>query len=483
MSMNNVTFLVPVFNLEGDRLNNFKYVVSKLRETHKPILVIEQLPMDTESSIISDFCRALGVRHHKVEIDSEDIHKSFLINEGTRQINTEYVWMNDADCIMNFDAVLNTKFSSDFIQPYKIAKRLTKRETITILSNNNVDVEFKSDNDQSDSNYISMPSALSFIYKKHSFFEIGGMDERFIGWGYEDNEFSTRLLSIVPNVSFEIFTFYAIHLWHKSANSSDKSIFNKLIFENSFTNDNIEHSRNKNKSLLTQKSCNILTLFRGDFGYLNNIDTYLSTESELLPNTKITWILNTENDAFINEAKIRSHKYNDIRLIINSKNPSPELTNNYWDHRHEYVTDIYRRVVPTISDDFIFTLEDDMIPPNKTLVKLFYKMIEDPEKTGAVAAIYDTRIDDGLSCCITKGCNFRLPTNFIKNNGFLEGNRTGGGATLWNNNILKSIAPIQFTRIDETTVDGWDWSLSRKILELDCKIFLDTDSVCKHLTK
>lgn len=481
--MNNVTFLVPVFNLQGDRLNNFKYVVSKLRETNKPILVIEQVPMNKEDSIISDFCRALGVRHNKVQIDSEDIHKSFLINEGTRQINTEYVWMNDADCLMDFNVVLNTKFSSDFIQPYKIAKRLTNYETISILSNNKVDVEFKAEADQSDYNYISMPSALSFIYKKSVFFEVGGMNERFVGWGYEDNEFSTRLLSIVPKVSLEILTFYAVHLWHKLDNSPNKSLFNKLIFENLCSYDNRTASINKNKSLLIQKSCNILTLFRGDFGYLNNIDTYLSTEAELLPNTKITWLLNTKNDVFIKEAKIRSGKYNDIRLIINSKNPSPVLTNNYWDHRHEYVTDIYKRIVPTISDDFIFTLEDDIIPPDGTLVKLFYKMIESPEKIGAVAAIYDTRIDDGLSCCITKGCDLRLPTNFIKNNGFVEGNRTGGGATLWNNSILKSIAPIQFTRINETSVDGWDWSLSRKILESDCKIFLDTDSVCKHLTK
>jgi hypothetical protein len=37
------TFLIPIFNLKDERLKNFKFVLSKIKEVTKNILVVEQV--------------------------------------------------------------------------------------------------------------------------------------------------------------------------------------------------------------------------------------------------------------------------------------------------------------------------------------------------------------------------------------------------------------------------------------------------------
>lgn len=61
----------------------------------------------------------------------------------------------------------------------------------------------------------------SIAIKRHSFFEIGGFDEEFVGWGGEDDEFWERAqtLKVWPFGSFPL-----IHLWHPAQTEKYKGI-------------------------------------------------------------------------------------------------------------------------------------------------------------------------------------------------------------------------------------------------------------------
>jgi len=52
-----------------------------------------------------------------------------------------------------------------------------------------------------------------FVIQRELYFDIGGMDERFIGWGGEDDAMSNKLLKLYPNAR-ELDRSMAFHLWH-----------------------------------------------------------------------------------------------------------------------------------------------------------------------------------------------------------------------------------------------------------------------------
>lgn len=481
--LNDLTFLIPVFDLADDRLLNFKYSTKRIRDTGYPVVVAEQLRPDQESNI-SKFCRENGIRHHRIIIDSDYINKSTIINRATKTITTDYVWMNDADCILPFSIILEEKLTGSFIQPYKFIKRLDENTTSRLRSGKSIEVAFTFDLLQKSNyisgvgyEYISLPMAASFIYKRNDFIEMGGMDETYIGWGYEDNDFVTRLFLGDFKNEFSFIETNGIHLWHPIDSERDQREFNKLYYDTKFSEQTRNNSKNIWYSYMLQKTCNVLTLFRGDFGFLNNIDMFLSEEVVRFP-VSLTWIVNTQDEEFITEVYNRSKKYNDVRIIVNRE--TLKLTDRYYDHRHEYITNIYSNVFPTINSNYICTFEDDMIPPSGSFVKLFNKVAENPE-IGAAAAIYNSKDLSHLACCTFLNTSSRLPTELVKNNGWLEGIRTGGGFTIWNNDAIKKILPIRFKRVSEDSVVGWDWFCSEQLILSGFKILLDTDSVCEHL--
>lgn len=478
--MNDVTFLIPVFNLKENRLLNFKYVLKKIRDCKMATVVVEQLWDNTTKSNISDLCKEMGARYEPVYIKSNEIHKSTLINRGTNIINTEYVWMNDADCVLNFAAILEESFKHDFIQPYRFAKKIDSVTSTKLLAGEEVAIPFFSNKSQLSNkeyiaSYISLPMALSFIYKKEAFLSLGGMCESFKGWGFEDNEFSTRLFK--SNHTFTFIDLNGIHLWHEEAKFSEGSILNKLIWESKHSKDDIECAVEKHSSIIMNKSCNILTLFRGNFEFLQNVDSFL-WDNVPQDNVSITWVINTLNEDFITAAQNKSKKYKDIRLIVNRE--QIKLTNHYFDYRHEYITNIYSNVLNSITTDYICTFEDDMIPPDGSFVKLFNK-IQENKNIGAVAAIYNSKDEPTKACCFVKNANAKVETESLKNNGYIPASRTGGGFTIWKFEAIKKILPITFRRINENYVVGWDWYCSENIEKLGYQLILDTDLVCQHL--
>ena len=219
------TFLVPIFNLEGDRLENFKFVLSKLVETEANVLVVEQVPDKRKKTIPKEVCKKLNIDYLPVKVDDTHIHKSKLINIGTDHIKTEFVWVNDSDCYIKFrEAIELIDFRYNFIQPYKVGKYLEKEDSNRIRNNEKVNVNFRYREYKENPmivpgvlQHAGMYGALSFIYSKVHFLKIGGMDEDYTGWGWEDNDLCMRMF-LYDSLKFNVLNIYSIHLYHPRCN-------------------------------------------------------------------------------------------------------------------------------------------------------------------------------------------------------------------------------------------------------------------------
>ena len=214
MPDNDVTFVVPIFNLQSNRIENLKFILPFLLKTGKKVILAEQVncPKSELKELVekivleqysSNFKHVLYFNSHSL------IHKSGIINWATQNfVETKYVWVNDVDFYMKFDLVLNQPWSEKFIKPYNHGKKLTEEESKKIINGEKLAIDFSDNN----AGYISLFAALSFIYEKETFLSIGGMNEGYFGWGGEDTDFYNKIVSL--NYTIKSFDYKGIHLWH-----------------------------------------------------------------------------------------------------------------------------------------------------------------------------------------------------------------------------------------------------------------------------
>lgn len=218
-----VTFIVPIFDLKEDRLNNLKFVLPHILKTGCKVVLAEQSETDSSniSNVVKEITRDYSNFIHVIYVhSSKSIHKTGIINWATKvHAKTKYVWVNDIDFYMKFEKVFNEAWNAKFIKPYAIAKKLNDKDSRKILNGETVNVDFS----DVSVNYISLYSALSFIYDKDSFLEIGGMDTNLFGWGQEDVEFNNRIRS--KNIDIQEFDHKGIHLWHPTEQIERKEKF------------------------------------------------------------------------------------------------------------------------------------------------------------------------------------------------------------------------------------------------------------------
>lgn len=210
-SPNDVTFIIPVYNLEEYRIRNLKYILPYIIDTGCQVVVAEQ--NITNVSNLSDILREYPTVKHAFYFTQEKrFHKTGLINYAVKNhVDTKYAWVNDVDFYMKFKSVFGVLWTSRFIQPYEIAKKLNERDSETLITGQQINVDFT----DSSVKYISLYSALSFIFHVEEFLSIGGMDETIYGWGYEDIEFSKR---VKEKYYVQKMNFKGIHLWHPVEN-------------------------------------------------------------------------------------------------------------------------------------------------------------------------------------------------------------------------------------------------------------------------
>ena len=208
--IDNIVIVIPIFQLRGARDKNFWVVLNQLARSGVQVLVVEQHQPDKKLVVrrkIEEMYNS-RIKHMGVTVSDSQIHKSLLINRGVQNISKPYVWVNDADCLLDFEHVIKQLPDQfDFFQPFHMAADLTWRETRGLIETGKLKLETHMNR-----RVLKTYGALSFMFNRDKFIKIGMMDEHFVGWGVEDVELMHRIgeCGYTPQTIHNP----AFHLWH-----------------------------------------------------------------------------------------------------------------------------------------------------------------------------------------------------------------------------------------------------------------------------
>lgn len=213
-----VTVIVPVYNLTGERYRNFWFIFCRLCAEGLPLIVIEQCHKRPRLAFPS------GVKHIVYRSSADKIEKSKLINEAVKHVETEYVWVNDADVWTKYSQAI--KFlqehpETDALKPFRHFVKLDPESSDLFINEGKVGVG------SSKQEKIGDYGAGSFIIRK-SIIEASPMSEEFVGWGFEDIEWGRK---IAHEYDIAICNCVGAHLYHdqpKVNRSRNEKVYKRM---------------------------------------------------------------------------------------------------------------------------------------------------------------------------------------------------------------------------------------------------------------
>lgn len=146
------------------------------------------------------------------------------INNGVRIADSQIVVVNDADCLCPVDqvkeAVAWARGAPGLVYAYTRYRRLS-RQTSESLSREPWRPQAAWFGDGIEWQLENAPSQSVIAIRRDDFLAIGGYDERFQGWGYEDLEFLHRAQKYAPvrRVPGDLY-----HLWHGDRRPDDSPL-------------------------------------------------------------------------------------------------------------------------------------------------------------------------------------------------------------------------------------------------------------------
>lgn len=220
MNQSDVTIIVPIYNLKSLRFNNFCFLVKQLDKVGCSVIVAEQKTENTQTTE-QFLVRYENVSHLSFDYNLEKINKSRLINDAVKNTFTEFVWMVDCDFYTDYSQViLEADSTSDFIRPFSEVVMLNKEETYQlhasgVVSNLNTNPESN-----------TQDGKFSFMVRVSEFNRVGGMNEDFEGWGFQDLDFVENRLR--DSVTYSNVNISGYHMFHTPASRKDVNINRKL---------------------------------------------------------------------------------------------------------------------------------------------------------------------------------------------------------------------------------------------------------------
>ena len=216
--MYKLSYLITFRQSGEGRLQNLLYVLRHLSADNSiQIVLVEQdeqrrLP---EIDLINQ-CDYVFVRNHY------SFNKSWGLNIAAQYAKSDHLLIADADMVIPHGTILKIidefNHGSDAINPYLELVDLSQAHTIAVLSGNK---SLQETHYQMDVNRESIGHNLPFCggifaISAKLFTGIGGMDERFSGWGGEDNAVTLKVQWYAKKmVTLESETAY--HLWHQKS--------------------------------------------------------------------------------------------------------------------------------------------------------------------------------------------------------------------------------------------------------------------------
>lgn len=228
--MHSITVVVPIYKPCSFRTRNLTFLLNELNNLNVNIIVAEQTCGNVG---ITNWVENLpNVNHVNIETSCEYFHKSYVNNKITEYIETEYVWFVDCDFYTNFRSILkNQQYTQfDFYKPFSVCKDLNEIQTQQLVKTKHLHENMLRKNMSSD-RFIKYFGALSYICKHDKFIESGKLDEKYIGWGFEDLDLFLNIYNQKYSIGTET-NANAVHMWHPPSMSRAKFMLtNRKYFE------------------------------------------------------------------------------------------------------------------------------------------------------------------------------------------------------------------------------------------------------------
>src|SRR6266540_267618 len=172
---------------ELDRVRNVRLCLEALRTQDSnefQVLLIEQ---DQAPQLTPDITRL--AHRYQFAYNAGPYNRGWAFNIGARLADAEYLLLLDADVLLPRDSVRRTlallRNGNPAVRPYTEVLFLDDPSTERVARNG-------SKPDLTGELFIN-PMGLSIAIDAALYDRIGGHDERFWGWGWEDREFWERL--------------------------------------------------------------------------------------------------------------------------------------------------------------------------------------------------------------------------------------------------------------------------------------------------
>lgn len=147
---------------------------------------------------------------------SNPFNRSQARNNGMDEVRTKYVLLSDADTLgikpYIEGAIEAINDDSPWVIPFDVGGLYILNQEYSLeLMSKGPDVEFTKE-ELKPKNRPPAIGGLSCM-KTESFHRVNGYDERFLGWGYEDNAFQLAMDAVVGSYK-RLANSWAIHLYH-----------------------------------------------------------------------------------------------------------------------------------------------------------------------------------------------------------------------------------------------------------------------------
>ena len=201
----NIGIVIPTYKLCKHRLENLAFILRHLTSAKIPnIYVVEQHSEDESvRRTLESFPR---VRYINKSIEGPTFNKSKLINHSVNELQFKYIWIYDVDVFLDTEFVIRSMPENvDVVRPYEKIIMLNEAESEKLKRTDLIYLDKRTYD-----GYNSF-GKFSLILNRDIFEKVGGYDETFQGWGFQDLDLTQR----IPKGCYKGYmTNTGFHMWH-----------------------------------------------------------------------------------------------------------------------------------------------------------------------------------------------------------------------------------------------------------------------------
>ena len=211
-SFSDVCIAIPFRGGDSYRVRNLQRVLQHYASlSDVEILLVEQDSKPCTLPSLASPVKRLFVHN------PGSFNKSWGCNIAVRQSNRALIVLMDADVLIALGALAQaiklTRTRTFAATPFCAWQDLTLPETETLLNSGSIDFKATHGSTQRREHEQLNFCSGTFVIRREFYLQLGGFDERFLGWGGEDDHMEIKLKRSGQPVG-KVEGSVALHLWH-----------------------------------------------------------------------------------------------------------------------------------------------------------------------------------------------------------------------------------------------------------------------------